>query len=155
MGLIELLFGFRGRVGRGGFWLAAAIWFGVLALAVGIVLSKGTYAAAVGAMILAYLPVLVSAVAVGMKRLHDRDKSAWWLLPFYGAPLATPTLVALVTDLGGAGIAGVAMALSAFGYAALAVALWATVELGMLRGTVGANRHGPDPVAPRPESAAH
>ena len=28
----------------------------------------------------------ISAFAVGVKRLHDRDKSGWWILLFYLAP---------------------------------------------------------------------
>ena len=34
--------------------------------------------------------------------------------------------------------------------AMLAVGIWALVELGCLRGTVGPNRHGPDPLAAQP-----
>lgn len=34
-----------------------------------------------------------------------------------------------------------------FGLASLAISIWALVELGFLRGTVGANRYGPDPLA--------
>lgn len=31
----------------------------------------------------------------------------------------------------------------------LFIAIWALVELGFLRGTIGANQYGPDPLAPQ------
>ena len=34
------------------------------------------------------------------------------------------------------------------GLAAFAVGVWAFVELGCLRGTIGPNRYGPDPLEP-------
>jgi uncharacterized membrane protein YhaH (DUF805 family) len=33
------------------------------------------------------------------------------------------------------------------GLVSLAIAIWALVELGFLRGTDGPNQHGPDPLA--------
>ncbi len=33
-----------------------------------------------------YLPLVWVGLALGAKRLHDRDKSAWWLLLFYFVP---------------------------------------------------------------------
>jgi uncharacterized membrane protein YhaH (DUF805 family) len=50
---------------------------------------------------------------VNAKRLHDRDKSGWWVLI---------TLISILGDL------------------------WLVVECGCLRGTVGENRYGPDPL---------
>jgi uncharacterized membrane protein YhaH (DUF805 family) len=35
-------------------------------------------------------------------------------------------------------------------YAGFAINIWALVELGCLRGTIGHNRYGADPVAPQP-----
>jgi uncharacterized membrane protein YhaH (DUF805 family) len=32
----------------------------------------------------------------------------------------------------------------------LAISLWGFVELGCLRGTIGPNQYGPDPIAPQP-----
>lgn len=60
--------------------------------------------------------------AVSVKRLHDRNKSAWWLLLWY-----------VISALGGA---------LTFGIASLAVAIWVFVELGCLEGTPGRNRYG-------------
>jgi uncharacterized membrane protein YhaH (DUF805 family) len=87
------------------------------------------------------------------KRLHDRDKSAWWLLLFVFVPtvlLAVGMGAAIygmlisgdpgddVSQMGGLGAIA-----SLVGFAIL---LWAFVELACLRGTVGPNKYGPDPL---------
>jgi len=77
----------------------------------------------------------VSSLAVALKRLHDREKSAWWLLLFYLLP-ALLYGIANVTEYEGL----------VFSLAALGISLWALVELGCLRGASGPNPHGPDPL---------
>jgi uncharacterized membrane protein YhaH (DUF805 family) len=84
-----------------------------------------------------YVPLVWVGLAVATKRLHDRDKSAWWLLLFY----ALPAVLGNVGDAAG-GIGGM---LSLVG---VAISIWAMVELGFLRGTPGPNRYGPDPLGP-------
>jgi uncharacterized membrane protein YhaH (DUF805 family) len=82
----------------------------------------------------------ISAFAIGVKRLHDRDRSGWWILLFYVAP----------SVLGGAGnTTDGALASGILGLAALVFSLWGLVELGFLRGTVGPNRFGLDPLQPQ------
>ena len=81
-----------------------------------------------------FIAMIVSGVAVGIKRLHDRDKSGWWLLAFYLVP-------ALLDGVGRTMNSPVI-----FGLASLAVSIWAIVELGFLRGTTGPNQYGPDPL---------
>jgi uncharacterized membrane protein YhaH (DUF805 family) len=79
-----------------------------------------------------------TVTAVGVRRLHDRGKRGAWLVLFYLAPLLF-------------GMAGVAMASAVaswvFVAAALIIHAWSFVELGLRRGTHGANRFGPDPRA--------
>jgi uncharacterized membrane protein YhaH (DUF805 family) len=87
-------------------------------------------------IVLCYIPLLWISLALGAKRLHDRDKSAWWLLLFYVLPGALGNIGPYA---GGPDIV--------FTVASLAVSLWALVELGFLRGTPGTNRYGPDPLA--------
>jgi uncharacterized membrane protein YhaH (DUF805 family) len=77
-------------------------------------------------------------VAVASKRLHDRGKSGWWLLLFVVAPL-------LLVEAGVPTANETARMV--FAYEAFALHLWSFVELGCRRGTRGANRYGPDPVA--------
>jgi uncharacterized membrane protein YhaH (DUF805 family) len=149
----RLFFSFHGRAGRAAFWLVALTW-GVLGLAFDAIWS-GTGAAQVpvggnhfvdAAFAAPLLVMLVSCVAIAIKRLHDRNKRAWWLLPFYVAP---PVLQAIAPlDPLESALMVALMVLSGI------LSLWALVELGCLRGTHGPNRYGPDPLlAPAPEPA--
>jgi uncharacterized membrane protein YhaH (DUF805 family) len=146
-----LLFSFTGRINRGRYWLAVliyiAIWTSFIAASLvwlgGLDLDNLLSFAGAGLMIwlvgfLLFIVLTWSGLAVGIKRLHDRDKSGWWILLFWlgpsllgGWPTATP-------NLGG----GFLLSL-----AAGAIAIWGFVELGCLRGTPGPNQYGPDPLA--------
>jgi len=80
--------------------------------------------------------------AVSIKRLHDRNKSGWWMLPFVGAT----GLYAHFGDMLGvvAPYAGVVV---------FVLFLWGVVEMDFLKGTSGYNRFGPDPLTPPPGKA--
>ncbi len=101
----------------------------------------GVDAIADGAMglLILWIPMLWIGLAVAAKRLHDRGKSAWWLLPFYALPA--------VLDGIGSAIGGIGLLLS---LASMAISIWALIELGFLRGTPGANAYGPDPLGAQP-----
>jgi uncharacterized membrane protein YhaH (DUF805 family) len=80
------LFSFRGRINRATYcrMLFAYIMVVILGL-IGIVAGQGE-GLSPGRLILLLgigIVVLISALAAGAKRLHDRDKSAWWLLLFH------------------------------------------------------------------------
>ena len=138
----DLLFNFDGRINRGKYWLAFLVWFIVLCIAVvatflfGFLFGYWMTYAIVGFMMLLGVLGILSGIAVGIKRLHDRNKSGWWLLMFYVVP-------ALLEGIGG--IAGSSGAI--FSLASFAISIWALVEFGCLRGTDGPNTHGPDPLA--------
>ena len=84
--------------------------------------------------------VAASGILVGIKRLHDRNKSGWWVLLYWVAPF-------VMLSVGFAG--GLPeMAVNIVGFLALAIGLWGLIELGGLRGTIGQNKYGPDPLAP-------
>lgn len=107
---------FDARIGRQTFWIGhVVLWVvslvvhGLIAVLFGYESSAGAGLSTVVALVLLY-----PSIAVGVKRLHDRDKSGWWLLL-----LIVPVI----------GI------------------IWYIVEAGCLRGTVGQNRFGPDPLA--------
>lgn len=88
MNPFDLLFGFKGRINRAKFWLAALIYAVFFLAVVGITMSMSSSLDALfGVGLIAYIPLIVSGIAVGIKRLHDRDKSGWWLLLFYVGPL--------------------------------------------------------------------
>ena len=143
-GLARLFFSFRGRAGRPAFWLVSLTWF-VLSNAFDYWWStKGVMAAAAhdramvnAALVVASLPALVSCVAIGARRLHDRNKSAWWLLLFAVVPPLLQGAASLNTLEAGPVVW--------LNVAAIALSLWALVELGFMRGTRGPNRFGLDP----------
>ena len=77
--------------------------------------------------------------AVSIKRLHDRNKSGWWLIPFVAA---TGLYSQFGHWLGGSWAAVVV------GFAVSAAFIWGTFEMFFVRGTCGPNRFGSDPLAP-------
>jgi uncharacterized membrane protein YhaH (DUF805 family) len=77
--------------------------------------------------------------ATTIKRLHDRDKSVWWIVPFFMAPNLLGRLWDWLDD------PTAALVVSAIGFG---LSVWCFVELFCLRGTRGPNRFGPDPLAP-------
>jgi uncharacterized membrane protein YhaH (DUF805 family) len=145
---INLLFSFQGRIGRGQFWLAVGVWVGFAVAVFGLtwlfvyafdIRPSLSFSALVQAAV--FIPIVYSAIATGIKRLHDRGKHHWWLLVFYLGPLIG---LALPSYLGDGRI------MSVISLAGFVLLLWAFVELGCLRGSIGANPYGPDPVAPKP-----
>jgi uncharacterized membrane protein YhaH (DUF805 family) len=98
----------------------------------------------VGLVAAAVAVFLVALLAIAFKRLHDRNKSAWWLLLFYGVPILCD---------GATYLAGAEYAWSFVAAGAL-INLWALIELGFLRGTRGPNRYGDDPAGADDPSVA-
>src|SRR5438093_749438 len=131
---ILLLFDFRGRIGRATWWVSGLIWGVVWTAAEAYrpsieppALGKWLLVAIVGTGVL-------SVFALGIKRLHDRDRSGWWLPLFY----VVPGLSYGVADaFGPVDNAELAVAFYAVG---IATGLCGLVELGLLPGTVGPNR---------------
>ena len=142
MDRISALFSFRGRASRLTYWrvgLATAAVGAVLWIAV-IFVAMGAGDAAIIPLLLV-LPVLVVNLAVCVRRLHDRDRSAWWLLVFWLAPLVLLGVTQALTDQTGEGSPAAMVTV----LAALALSLWSLVEIGFRRGTPGDNRFGPPP----------
>src|SRR3979409_807824 len=118
----NLLFTFKGRINRAKYWLAPLPWgvrrtprlgAGVLGAGFGGEMIADNAGAILIAIILLLLVTSgVSGVAVGIKRLHDRDKSGWWLLIFYLLP-------AVFDGIGRSGVPAlslVAFAISIWGF---------------------------------------
>lgn len=77
-------------------------------------------------------------LATAIKRLHDRDRSGWWIVPF----VLIPRLFFQFSDRLPASNWFVP-----FDWAISALWLWGLVELFIVSGTSGHNRFGPDPLA--------
>lgn len=87
MGPAEIFFSFRGRISRRTWWLygvVALIGLGILGLAL---LRIAGFSRVVAEMTMNLL-LLWPALAVSIKRWHDRNKAGWWvlvnLIPFVG-----------------------------------------------------------------------
>jgi uncharacterized membrane protein YhaH (DUF805 family) len=135
MNLWALLFSFRGRLNRGPYWLAwiavglvslvlAVVWFVIIGKSANVVF-----------FVLHFVTGIWISLALMIKRLHDRDKSAWWLLLFYLVPLVLQAIGQLL-----------GLARLIFDPIAGGIGIWAIIELGFLRGTDGPNKFGPDPL---------
>jgi len=88
------------------------------------------------------LATLVPNIAVSMRRLHDTDRTGWWLL----LPVI-PYVIGLVIMLGAA--AGQNLGLIAVGGIFSLIGLVGAIVLLVfycLPGTPGSNRFGPDPL---------
>ncbi|QRM30541.1 DUF805 domain-containing protein [Microvirga sp. VF16] len=92
--------------------------------------------------------LIASFISLEVRRLHDRNKSGWWLL-LQSLPFVV--LIAFLYVLSGSGDdstkTGFAQHLLTWASLPIwAVFLWFFVQLFCLRGTVGPNRFGPDPL---------
>lgn len=139
-------FSFEGRAPRLAYWrvqLFMTVAGGLLlGAAVALTMMVGQFAAVVA---LAAAPAVVASAAVGVRRLHDRNRSGLWLIPYTFGPYVAFAAI----EAGGLATAPlVAAPLALF---ALALWAWSWIDLGFLRGTAGANRYGNDPFAPGPQ----
>ena len=84
------------------------------------------------------IAIFWSNLALAAKRLHDRGKSGWWVIPFFYLPkfLGKRTY----SEIEGSGPWWLAV------IGGLALSIWAVLELVFLRGVVGENQYGPDPL---------
>ena len=140
----HLFFKFNGRINRAKYWLAVLIYaviYVVLAI-FGYVTDQNAIFQAINGMLA--IVIFISSLAVGVKRLHDRNKSGWYLVLFYIVPGILVTAGIVV----GTVMEDSIVIASVLGLVAFAIGVWAFVEMGCLRGTIGANQYGPDPLAP-------
>ncbi|MEM6410535.1 MAG: DUF805 domain-containing protein [Pseudomonadota bacterium] len=77
-------FDFQGRSSRAEYWWAylMLIIIYVAAIAIGTILSSIPIVGAIFgiAILIFYLAIIIPSIAVGIRRLHDTDKTGWWLL---------------------------------------------------------------------------
>jgi uncharacterized membrane protein YhaH (DUF805 family) len=141
----------QGRIGRKQYWIRTLLYLlgGILGGLLLVVLAALNYNppdtitvrtvvrfVLLGIATVVYLVTIVTGfVSTGIRRLHDRGKSGWWLLLYYFAP---SRLLKTSTSLwhGGAPIIPLAVG---------AVLIWGLIDLGVLRGEPGDNVYGPNP----------
>jgi uncharacterized membrane protein YhaH (DUF805 family) len=160
------LFRFEGRINRAKLWLAALvivcwmIFLAGLSVAAGLIsggevsfdtsdLFRVIDPASYKSLSWAGLPALLIKVigtplflwvyfATSIKRLHDRDKSSWWMVPFF----VFPGLYNQFADRFG----DYWMVAMPFALAAFTFCIWGFVEMYFLRGTRSTNQYGPNPL---------
>ncbi len=149
-------FPLRGRIGRRHYWISTLLYLlaWVLGAAILIALAVLNYnppddtitnTTIVGfvllgiAMIVFVFVIVAGLASTGIRRLHDRGKTGYWLLLYY----LLPSLMAKNAGLDAAGLV--------FGLVALGLLIWALVDLGILRGEAAGNAFGPNPLSKTPE----
>jgi uncharacterized membrane protein YhaH (DUF805 family) len=163
------LFAFEGRINRAKFWLAMLNILGLMMLLSVLIITVGklfggpnSFSFDIKDIFVAFDPEsyrLLTAISLGsvivkaigallflwiylvnaIKRLHDRNKSAWWMLLFFGLP----GLFDQFADRLGDSYPVIFVALVSFVFC-----VWGFIELCFLRGARGTNRFGADPLAP-------
>jgi uncharacterized membrane protein YhaH (DUF805 family) len=139
-------FSIQGRTNRQRYWLTGVGIF--VAFLVSILIAGAlAFIPLLGGLI--FLAVLaasfVAALANGARRLHDRGKSAWWLLLFMGLPTLLSIPAELVRFSSDPGAQGAGALLTLLG---LPFSIWGLVVMGFLKGTTGPNKYGDDPLQP-------
>jgi uncharacterized membrane protein YhaH (DUF805 family) len=144
MDFVNIFITFSGRINRAKYWIAFLIY-----AAISFVFNVAAYLAdqstavqVINAVVTVVL--IISSFGVAIQRLHDRNKSGWYILLFVIAPgilLAAGLVIGTMSS--GSGFVATALWLLAF-----AIGIWGFVELGCLRGSIGQNKYGPDPLAP-------
>lgn len=162
-GFWQFYFSPTGRISRSQYWLR--FWLPYLGIYIGLdligeIAGRGSDLSTAILITKSILSLIIfwPWIALLVKRMHDRNKAWWWIL-FYFIPgfifcalliiwlgaaflsiAAGETNVALPA-LGGIGVLVIVLGLIWFG-----TFIWFFVEFGCLRGTIGSNRFGPDPV---------
>ncbi len=138
-----------GRIPRSQWWAGLVILV-VIAIILAVIISwifGGAFTIAGRiAMLILNLILLYPSYALSAKRFQDRNKPGSLALIGIGLTL----LQSLLTLIGVMGNPFNQNALDwIFGILLLIVGIWYLIELGILRGTVGSNTYGPDPLEGR------
>ena len=162
MNWTDLLFSFKGRTQRLYFWLtslAVAVIAGMVSSTLEF-MAKSTGSGvvnpdtnafeptgpfAVGIFLIAIANMWIS-FALSVKRLHDRDRTGWWLVVQTAVIVVAIILVVIGLAVPEGKNTPVYVVAGAVGAVAIAITFWLFIEIGFLRGTQGPNRHGPDPL---------
>jgi uncharacterized membrane protein YhaH (DUF805 family) len=163
------LFRFDGRINRAKLWLAGLVMFGMMAVVAltfaaiqslfggpkafefGVedifkLLDPDTYRSLTWVDLPRLVVKLFGTVllvwvylATAIKRLHDRGKSGWWMVPFFVVPGLFNQFIDRLPD----SPADQPLALTTF-----ALCVWGVIEMFFLRGSRKTNGFGADPLAP-------
>jgi uncharacterized membrane protein YhaH (DUF805 family) len=128
---------FSGRSRRKEYWMyvlgliIVAVVLGVIEGATGLTGMVGPYGPLSALLLLA---TFIPSLAVGIRRLHDTDRTGWWIL----LPIVPEVLAVALMMSGNVAVGG--MFLIAAGVLAIILLVFMVLE-----GTKGPNKYGPDP----------
>ncbi len=136
----------EGRIGRQTFWIGA-IALAIVSIVIGLIVGSLFGWLSLATRLINFLVQLALAYpgyALLAKRFQDRAKPG---TTYAAAVIGINILYSLLALTGLIGVQGASNILGMlFGLVMLAVGIWVLVELGILRGTVGDNAYGPDPL---------
>lgn len=143
MSWLRFLFSFEGRFNRlkflGAFYAVGLVCAPFVILALHIDSPVLIWASSISQF--------VGLAAAGTKRLHDRNKSGWWLALYYGLPFIIGTLDHLAH-----GTSHPENNSPAAMIIIMPLMLWGMIELVFFPGTPGSNRFGPGWLTTEPKS---
>src|ERR1700722_16181843 len=160
----QFYFSPSGRISRSQYWLRFMLPYIAITFVldiIGVVAGQGSAVQTTTSIILSIFGIVAlwPYFAILAKRIHDRNKSGWtilWLVipntlwiiflfAWIGAAIFEisqgQTAETAFTSFGTLGLITVIL-----GVISIGIGLWFFVEFGCLRGTIGANKYGPDPV---------
>jgi uncharacterized membrane protein YhaH (DUF805 family) len=144
LGWLADLFRFSGRARRRTYWIVNIVAGLAVLTGAGLMLEPrfADNIAILGVAVIVVLVGLPALAAVSVRRLHDRNRSGWWML-LYGV---LPGLFGPNVDGSGPLFPMLPDAVNAaLMLLSMGVSFWALVDLGILRGTGGPNRYGANP----------
>ena len=148
---VEKYADFSGRAPRAEFWwyILAIIILSIIARIIDNIIGMDVVGAYGPLYLLVALGLLVPNIAVSVRRLHDTNRSGWWiLLPII--PYCLAFVLGGAAILNGAASAGTAGVMAGLGVAALFLIIGFACAVLLLvfyclPGTPGDNRYGPNP----------
>jgi uncharacterized membrane protein YhaH (DUF805 family) len=143
MDLIYLLTSRDGRINRAKYWIGAVVLTLASMLGTGLAVAAfGVSDTSVRLTVLIAFLLVYPTYALMAKRFQDRDKPGWTalyaLVPIYG--------INFMQTFGSIGKAEPGMVSTLLDLVIVGLSLWLLIELGILKGTQGPNRFGPDPL---------
>jgi uncharacterized membrane protein YhaH (DUF805 family) len=157
MNAMRRYFEFGGRSSRSEFWFFVLFYIiiYIIAAIVDAFIFGGGEGGGIGILTgIVILAHLIPSISVSVRRLHDIDRTGWWVLFFWGAPILVMivgmlmmggSIVAMMSGSDTGAVAGLAGMGAAFMIIALVdlVILIVALVFYCTAGTPGPNRFGP------------
>lgn len=144
----KFYFSAAGRISRSQYWLRFFLPVFIIGFILNLIGLAGQPLQSLSGLF--QIIVLWPGIAVLIKRIHDRNKSGALVWALYG-----PMIVALIFTIAAvfaaatdneSAVSTLGIICGVFWVITLIIGIWFFIEFLCLRGTIGSNRFGPDPV---------